>query len=114
MPTATINIGLAIGDRLDAITEERALEALLAHTGDRPITYAVVQSTTERTLVAVLEEAATVGALWALCEELEQDCIAQQVEGQPGQLVGPRDHEWGPFDPTQFISWDEVVARGAA
>jgi len=111
--TATINIGLAIGDRLDAITEARALEALLAHTGDNPITYVVTQSATERTLVAVLEEPATDGALWALCAELEQDCIAQQIEGLPGQLVGPRAAEWAPFDPTQFISWDEVVARGA-
>lgn len=111
--TATINIGLAIGDRLDAITEARALEALLAHTGDNPITYTVTQSTTERTLVAVLEEAATDGALWALCADLEQDCIAQQVEGQPGQLVGPRAEAWGPFNPDYFISWADARVGGA-
>lgn len=108
MTISTLNIGLAVGDRDAAVTERRALDAILARTGDTTITYAIVQSATEKTLVAVLEEAATDDALWAMCADLEQDCIAQQVEGQPGQLVGPRAGEWGPFNPEYFISWDDA------
>jgi len=111
--TTTINIGLAIGDRDLRVSEHQALAAILGHTGDRPISYAIVQSDTEQTLVAVLEEGPTAAALYALCAALDQECVAIQTEGQPGEIVGPRAADWGPFDPARFISWSRASVMAA-
>lgn len=42
----------------------------------------------------------------ALATILGQDCIAvwhPLLEGQPGELIGPKADEWGPFNPDFFI-----------
>lgn len=103
--TTTLNIGLAIGDTGQIIEPGAALAKVRINLGDIPVTYAVVQSDTEQTLVAVMEDEPTVGGLMALCDALQQDCVAVLADGDKGRLVGPRAATWGAFDPAKFIDW---------
>lgn len=45
--------------------------------------------------------------LWALCEELGQDCIAVHYAGY-GVLVGPGAKAWGKFDENKFHFIDKA------
>lgn len=56
--------------------------------------------------------------IYRLAARLRQDCIAVLwIEGNgaiSGELVGPRAHEWGAFDPGSFTRYDEPAEERAA
>lgn len=98
---ATLNIGLARDGQSD-LSPAEAFEALQKRfeVGE----YRVAQSGTELTLVAQVQwEAGKHWDVYYLSQELSQDCIAIQLEGGDGKLVGPRAAAWGEFNPEYFL-----------
>lgn len=70
----------------------------------------LVQSDTEPTLVAVVDDLNAPGQdnrIDMLSTTLKQDCIAAWYPAeQYGQLIGPRADSWGAFNPEFFIMPD--------
>jgi hypothetical protein len=72
-------------------------------------------STTEDTLIAVLDTSDSTASLHnsieRLAYELDQDCIAVlNVSTNVGTLVGPNAAAWGEFNPEFFIRFASEVA----
>ena len=97
-----LNIGLLSHDGVTGISAERALAALYA-TGARVLDYDVRPSSTKSTLVAQLEFALLPETAHAVAVLLQQDCIAQSVDGA-GELYGPGAEAWRPFNPAFFLT----------
>ncbi len=75
------------------------------------------EGASEPTLVArIVEDPARCQGLYAdltnLCASIEQDCVAiagTPVEGVPrGYLIGPHAEKYQPFDPAEFITWEQA------
>lgn len=107
MAYATLNIGLAVGDSVPVDQLFRTLRAVRSVSGDNPITSRVAQSSTEQTLVVILEEPLSAEAASDLALLLNQDCIAQLESDGEGNLYGPCAEAWGPFDINEFITWEQ-------
>ena len=73
------------------------------------VAYSIAQSGTEQTLVVHFKAISRdiVGQVWALSEELKQDCIAlwihNDVNGGCGQLIGRYNYVWSDFKREYFI-----------
>lgn len=106
--TITINIGLNVTGKFPILASD-ALKALQADGTIRALRYAVVESSTEPTLVAEIDQPLSSVGAYRLAVALEQDCIAQRDVDSAlydiGGLYGPRAAEWGPFDAEQFIDF---------
>ena len=103
MTYATLNIGLSVGEETAKQGQLfKTLRMVRLAAGDVEITSRLAKSSTEWTLVVVLEEPLAEDALYLLAETLEQDCVAQLTSDGVGTLVGPR--PWGEFDLNQFIA----------
>lgn len=102
--TATLNIGLNVGDKAAALTP---LDTLLAirRFGRQPLRETLVESDTEPTLVVEVDVPFSGPALAALAATLRQDAVAQW-DGRRGLLEGPSASSWGPFDPAFFFTLD--------
>lgn len=114
--SATLNIGLNVGQTVAALTPLAVL-AVLRSTGRQALREALVESDTEPTLVVEVDVPFSGPSLAALSERLKQDAVAQW-DGQRGLLAGPRAADWGPFDPAFFFTLDgarlaEQPARAA-
>lgn len=64
------------------------------------------------TLIVVLDYHKSIHSifhpLYAIAQILAQDCIAAyNTELSVGALIGPRADEWGGFDKTLFIDWED-------
>jgi hypothetical protein len=98
-----LNIGLARNDGKPDNLPSAVLNQLL----DRVIEWTLVVSNTENTLIVEVFPDLSYAALWVLCESLAQDCVAvYHGYTRWGQLVGPKAHEWGAFDPAHFTLLD--------
>lgn len=98
-----LNIGLARNDGKPDNLPSAVLGLLSTRLGD----WSLVVSDTEHTLIVEVFPDLSFMALWILCEDLAQDCVAVHSPGtESGQLVGPKAHEWGAFNPLQFILLD--------
>ena len=77
----------------------------------KPSCIGIARSATEKTVVVQFTDVqAVLSKLYALAQELGQDCIAYQVQSEDGKdlggaLVGKYAHEWnyGCFDAEYFI-----------
>lgn len=101
MKTQTLlNIGLARKGKKDLNSLE--VVSILEETIGL-IDYAIKQSSTEKTLVALVNTKDVPDAfLYALSVVLGQDCIAALDDGRSGRLCGPK--PWGDFDLSQFLT----------
>lgn len=111
-----LNIGLAgvpqevdnvysIGRKISAF--ETALTSVKC-LNFKPISWALVESDTEPTLVVRATHTGDVKACvnW-LAEKLNQDCIAVYIPSKnEGHLYGPRASKWGDFNPEFFFMLD--------
>ena len=113
----TLNIGLEVsnnylpsgvaGMQLQYKHVKNWLERALG----KPSCIGIARSATEKTVVAQYTDVQKVlSELYLLAQELQQDCIAYQVQsedgaGLGGALVGKYAHEWnyGLFDAAYFI-----------
>lgn len=107
-----LNIGLETRDTAGAICAvdvDALSDALAELTNGIAIAGAIVESFTERTLVAQFDynDLDRTGPAWIceqLCERFNQDCVAIYYDYLAyGQLIGPGAAEWGSFDPDSFF-----------
>lgn len=101
MKTQTLlNIGLARKGKKD-LNSLGVIELLEETIGI--IDYAIKQSSTEKTLVALVNTKDVPDAfLYALSVVLGQDCIAALDDGKSGRLCGPT--PWGDFNSDLFLT----------
>ena len=119
----TLNIGLNVSENY--LPEGAAGMQLkfqyvnenLEKTLGKPSCIGIARSATEKTVVAQYTDVqAVLSKLYLLAHELEQDCIAYQIQSEDdnvigGALVGKYAHEWnyGIFDEDYFIEASAVV-----
>ncbi len=106
MTTNTIlNVGLKIGTTDRLITAGRVLQ-VAEHLGLRVTKLSIHESNTEPTAVVTIEGRASTATLFIMADSLHQDAIAVLYEGvgNGGLLVGPKEDEWGPFNPDYFLT----------
>jgi len=99
-----MNIGLAIGSTSAFLTVSQVVQAV-ERAGLRIAQINVHESDTEPTIVLRTPDWDS-HAVATLSTVLGQDCIAvwhPLREGQPGELIGPKADEWGPFNPEFFL-----------
>lgn len=110
--TATLNIGLNIGDE-EALTRFDAVATVEFVAPDVAV-LAVEEalSETENTAVITVSRALTELELELVCDILQQEAVAQWSEAEGGQLAGPMADQWGPFNPAYFLH--AAAARRAA
>ena len=104
-----INVGLnRSGESHVSITPVQ-VEAALRRQGIALIQAVIGQSATEQTLcgfaLAAQSPQTRNKGLYAVCDELNQDCVAILTDGE-GALIGPKAEEWGPFS---FDHWLDPV-----
>ena len=113
----TLNIGLEVSNNylpsgVAAMElQYKHVKKLLEQAFGKPHCIGIARSNTEKTVVAQYTEVKEVlSKLYELAHELGQDCIAYQVQGDDGNvlggaLVGKYAHEWnyGMFDAGYFI-----------
>lgn len=112
MAYATLNIGLDVaGETSVQIADQvfRTLRAVRWACDDNEISARLARSSTEQTLVVVLEEPLSAQAAIDLSLQLNQDCIAQLDSEGNGNLFGPCAEAWGPFDINEFITWEQAA-----
>ena len=108
-----LNIGLDVGPDMNGgprLTVDQVLAALRKHRF-QALRHTVVASDTEPTaVVSVVSDNRRLSArLMCVSEDLHQDCIAVHNPGAgfgSGFLIGPKDHEWGDFNPCFFFTHD--------
>ena len=114
----TLNIGLEVSKNYlpEGVAgmqlQYEYVEGLLARTLGKPLCIGMAQSATEKTVVVQYKRVeAVLYNLYLLAHELQQDCIAYQVQSEDGiamggALVGKYAHEWnyGIFNPAYFIA----------
>lgn len=96
-----INVGLNIGNKVDALTQEEVINQL-AKRGIKVTKSALHKSDTENTLVAELSRPLTKDELFDLSVDLQQDAIPQ-LSKDTGILTGPKAESWGDFNPEYFM-----------
>lgn len=103
-----LNIGLAVGTNgnIGPGTVLREIQGF----GFDIVTYGIVHSDTERTIVALVDDRDAAGQdnrIYQLSRFLQQDCIAVYYpETRDGALIGPKADEWGEFNPEFFFLFD--------
>lgn len=106
-----LNIGLAREGEPDNSAPDTLAQLMLLELDDpnaEVITWSVVTSDTEKTVIAAvyLPGGVTIthNRIAALAETLGQDCIAAYCENtRTGALLGPRAAQWGEFNPEYFF-----------
>jgi hypothetical protein len=104
-----VNIGLADpngGPNLDPAVVLEALRVV----GAEVEASAVFSSDTEPTLVVKVKRALTKRQGDFLSGLADQEAIAQRTGDEKGALFGPKAEQWGPFNPTYFVT--PTGARG--
>ena len=113
----TLNIGLEVSNNYlpEGVAgmqmQYRHVKNLLEKVFGKPSCIGIARSTTEKTVVAQYTDVQKVlSELYRLAQELQQDCIAYQVQDGEGNalggaLVGQYAHEWnyGIFAEEDFI-----------
>lgn len=113
----TLNIGLAVSHNYlpagvaSMELQYKHIKNCLEKCFGKPSCIGISRSVTEKTVVAQYENVREVlSKLYALAQELGQDCIAYSVQSEDGDvlggaLVGKYAHEWnhGCFDADHFI-----------
>lgn len=102
-----LNIGLKVGRTEERIPVAVATEAINHFF---PIGHAALEE--GDTLIVALNHHKSIYSifhpLYTVAQILAQDCIAAyNTELSVGALIGPRADEWGGFDKTLFIDWED-------
>lgn len=101
---SVLNIGLA-GCKMMNQTLEVVVKGILGRVNIFSITYAM--SDTESTMIVALSGDVAPGAIYSLCEALNQEAIAYYNHEQSfGMLIGPKAEQWGKFFPALFLRPD--------
>lgn len=113
MKKYTLNIGLDIGDRADALSLSRvtlAVERAIEPHG-RILSLNIHRSSSENTAVVVVESVDLAGGRWwHLSSELEQEAVSVWDEDRAtGYLYGPEAVRWGLFNPEFFLLPDGMA-----
>jgi hypothetical protein len=103
MPKTLVNIGLDAKGKL--LLPRHALAALAVISGQAATAATVHNIDSEPTLIAELRHPLSTAAAYEVARFLQQDAIAVW-DGHDGHLIGPNSLEWGPFDPSQFLTLD--------
>jgi hypothetical protein len=100
--TYITNVGLNVGDIVDAVTPEAAV-AVFRELGLNPELLGVRRSRTENTAIIKVEGGNIRASIYRAAEYLWQDAIAvYDPRTREGWLIGPNAASWGEFDLNEF------------
>lgn len=97
---ALLNVGLNVGDKVNALTEADVINALKSK-GVDVLSGKTVMSNSEPTFVPALSRPMTPAEVHDVSSSLGQQAIAHSHNGE-GFLAGPEADKWGNFDPNYF------------
>lgn len=101
-------IGVLIGlgmDPKNAVLHDPFTEAIPVGVTRDPFKETITHMLRESTLIVEVGLGSIYNRAHEACTYLAQDCVAMHVPDHKiwDELIGPKSHEWGPFDPAKFI-----------
>lgn len=105
-PAAVVARALKAVRLLDVLLSRNCVVATRAvdSTYSGPDGAPVVETTLLVSVAGQIAQASLRNIVYALAEELEQDCIAvYEPETGRGELIGPKAADWGGFNPEYFV-----------
>ena len=102
MNDTILNVGLKVG-RTDRIITAGRVTAVAEALGLRVLKLSIHVSNTEPTAVVTLEGRVSSDTLFIMADSLHQEAVAVLYPAG-GILVGPKEDEWGPFNPDYFLT----------